>query len=184
MSASAYETAIHGVIVQASGLSAQNVFWASQTADVNKPAGQHTTLQFISEIGVGLNSENILTYDENQPNGQEIGHAHVVIRELVLSLQVIGGTTVGDGSARDIATKIQRRLKLPTVREPLSAVGLSLFDYGVVQSLPAILDADFEARAVFELRFYLREIETERTGYIASAEIENEVNGDVIIVPN
>ena len=182
MSAATYENAIHAAVVSASGLSDQNVFWESQTIDHLKPGVQFATLKITSEKALGSSFDTLLTFEPESALGEEIRQEYVFVRELVLSLQIVGGTTVGVGSARDIATKLQRKLQLPATQEVFNGAGLSLINAGDVQNLPEILDAGFEARAVLSLTFYLRETEVTRTGYIDSAEIENEVNDEIIIV--
>ncbi len=178
----AIENALYTWVQTASGLAAAQVIWAAQGDDLNRPAGQFVTLKMGNDRPLGAAPALSHTYDAGAANGQQIILKVDEVRELVVSVQVYGGPATTGTSARAIATKIQNALGLPTRRAALATAGLSPFDRGQILNVPEVLDADFEARAVFDVRFYVGDGAEERTTYVQSVEIEDTGTSSIFTV--
>jgi hypothetical protein len=176
------ETAIYAWALARSGLASTNVLWAFQTTDTQKPTGQFVTLKLDTGSPIGSHPEHVHSYDAGADLGAEITLETLEVVRASLSVQVIGGGTNGDSSARAVASKLQRSLALDTAREAFLTAGFSILDRGTIQHLPEILDADFEARAVFDVQILLSDGVTETIGYIATVQVEDTLTEDTFSV--
>jgi hypothetical protein len=186
MSAANYttiENAIYAWALAKSGLASTQILWSSQTEDTQKPSGQHITLKLDTGQALGAFPETVHTYDDEEAtNGQEITHATREVIEASLSVQVIGGPTVGAGSSRSLANTLQRSLALDGVRAAFQAAGFSVIDRGTLSHIPEILDADFEARTVFDVRLLVSDSATEQTGFFETVQITDELTDETFEV--
>jgi hypothetical protein len=178
----AIENAIFAWVRDASGLSASQIVWSEQISDINKPTGQHVRISLGQDTQLGAHPEVTHEYDSGASAGAEITITAESISEFPVTVQVLGGSTVQNSSARAIASTIRNKLALTTTKDAFAAVGISCFDLGRVQSLPAILASNYEARAFFEARFYVLQSVSETNTYISSTEIENLDTGDLFTV--
>jgi len=174
------ENALRAWVVTASGLPQSLVIWANQNGP--KPLGQHITLHLGEDVPLGAFSENTHDYEASRPAGEEI---HLVVKgtsEFSLEVQVYGSKEVGATSARALVKRIQTALGLPSIRDALADAGLVCFDRGTITNVPAILDADFEARSVLEARFYVTDDAFDATTFIETVEITDQGNDETFIV--
>jgi hypothetical protein len=179
------ENAIFDWVHLGSGLAADLVVWAAQTDDSNRPPGQHVQIQIGPDVALGGAPHVRHKYLAGQALGQEIALTLDVVREIAVSVQVFGGKTTEPttgASARGLAGKIQKAISLPTRRQALNDAGLAPFDVGTIEHVPEVLDADFEARAVFTVRMLVADDAEERVGYIATVEITDLGTGAVYTV--
>jgi hypothetical protein len=178
----AIEDALFTWVQSASGLAAAKVLWSAQATDVNRPTGQHVEIRIGTDTPLGAAPYVSHEYDEDADAGEEITISVNEVRELVFVVQVFGGATTTSSSSRSVATLIQNALGLPSVRTLLETAGLSPFDRGKIEHVPELLDADFEPRAILEVRFYVADGISEVTGYIDSVEIEDTSAGEFFTV--
>jgi hypothetical protein len=177
---SALENAIRTWVKTGSGLSDTLVIWANQ--DGPRPTSQHATILIGADTPVGAAPAVTHAYDEDADTGEEITITAREVSELAVTVQILGGAATTSSNARALAKKTQVALGLPTVRAALKAAGLSCFDRGKVESVPEVLDADYEARAVLDVRFYIADDASEVIGYIATVEIEDLDTGTIYTV--
>lgn len=78
-------------------------------------------------------------------------------RQVTVSVQVWGASTVGDASAMDVVAALKGGLSLPSVRRALRAAGVAVFDTGVARNLSELLATQFEGRAQFDVKAYYAE---------------------------
>lgn len=162
------ETAIQNWVETASGLADNKVIWADQ--DGGRQATPYMTIRMGDLVAVGTGDEVEQIFDEEADAGEEIEHRIHGQRELHVTVQAFG-PVVGASSARALLSKVQAALSLPSVRETLRAAGLTAFDAGKIQNISALLGADFEGRAVLDVRFYIAESVSEFTTYIEHVEV-------------
>jgi hypothetical protein len=173
---SAIENALFAWVQTASGLASSGILWAEQSTDVNRPTGQHVSIKIGTDTPLGSAPEKRHTF-VGSPVEQEVEIQVIEFRELIVSIQAFGGLTTTGTSARALAAKIQTSLGLPSVRAALDVAGLSCFDRGKIEHVSEVLDADYEARALFDARFYLADDVTERVTYVQHVEVEDTVTG-------
>lgn len=95
-----------------------------------------------------------------QPQGQ---------REIPLEMQVFTDDVALGTSAIFLAEQIKTGLLLPSVRNQLTAVGVSPFDPGRVSYAPSIVGTGFRGRATCTIRCYVpAQALAEYVGYISS----------------
>jgi hypothetical protein len=176
----ALEDALFAWVKGASGFSEEQILWLDQ--DGPRPAGQHIGLRLGADAPLGSAPELTHDYDAGRPAGAEIVCTVKEVRELSVTVQVFGGATTTSNAPRAIAGKLQTALGLPTVREALGAAGLSVFDRGRVLSVPEVLDADFEARAVLTIRCYVADDAEESTTFIETVDCEGHSPGETFTV--
>jgi len=166
------EDAIRKWVRDASRLADGQVIWSDQ--DGPRPLGVFITIRLGDLLPLGAVDETATDYDPTGGPGEEIVTTVRGVREFPVSIQCFGTDTVGRDTARALLSRVQTALGLPSVREALGTVGLSPFDAGQVRNLSVILDAQFEGRALLEVRFYVVEEMTERTTYISTVEVTDE----------
>lgn len=153
-----------------SGYASGKVIWANQ--DGGRPSGNFCTVNLTAMTPLGALDELRRTQDLGRAGngvdtvGTEIEHKVHGLRELAISVQCFTTEKTGDNCARAVLSKVQASLMLPTPRFALRDAGLGPFDRGVIRDVSALLDSDFEARAVLDLRFYVSEEVAEFSTYI------------------
>jgi len=179
MNETAMQTALRTWVRLASKLDDSKIVWSEQ--DIPRLATPYITMRMGDLVPLGSTDEVNHTYDATQPNGQEIEIEIKGQRSFALSLQCFG-----DGpnqSARQILSNVQTALGLPSVMGILEAAGLSSYDKTPIQNVTALLETAFEPRAVTSIYFYCSEAVSERTTYIESVEVENEINETTFTIP-
>lgn len=158
------ESALAQWVQNASGLTA---VWANQNA--GQPAGDYVLLQLDGPIPLGLDAVRYIT-DLGRTAGQEIEARVVGERECHLLVQAFTASALGGTAANRVIGRLQLALTLPGTVSLLRAAGVSVFDIGPVQNLPALLEADIHGRASMRVRFYVRDSVSEFGPYIATVE--------------
>lgn len=169
----AIEDAIWQWVKNASGLADSQIVWSDQVTDINKPTGQHVRIRLGDDSPTGVAPEVTHAFDSEADPGEEITISAQQITELPVSVQVFGGASTSNSSARALANTIRNKLALPGTKELFDAVDISCHDLGEVRVLSGVLDADFESRAVFESLFYVLDSVSETNTYIGTVEIED-----------
>ena len=123
---STVEDALRVWIKTATGLDDAHVIWAEQTGP--RPAGTFATLRLGDIIPVGLADDVQDSTDLLAPAGGEITFTAVGTREFRVSVQCFTAATVDDTTARNLLSKAQTALSLPTRRDALAAAGVKRFD--------------------------------------------------------
>lgn len=165
------ENSIRAAVRDALGLPDGSVIWADQ--DGTRPAEPFATVKLGTLVSLGQDATTH-DFDSGRPAGEEIEITVRGVRELPVSVQVFAPSTTGNGSAFAILSKLPGRLRLASVRDPLTLAGLSPFDVGGVQNLGQLLGPAFAGRATCDVRFYVADDVSERTTYIETVEIDRD----------
>lgn len=174
------ENALHAWVVSATGYPANRVLWRDQNA--NAKVADHITLHLSGPIVLGTD-ELKSTTDLLQPPGQEVTLAVSGDREWSLQVECFTGQVTTSSDAKSILSTLQTVGQLPSKLALLDAQGISLFDLGSVQYAPEIREVAFQGRALLLMRFYSRDVASEKTGYIAEVEITDTVAARTFIAP-
>ncbi len=181
MNWTAIEDALHAWVVASTGYLATRVLWRDQNT-INAPLADHITLHLNGPLVLGTD-EQLDRTDLLQPPGQEIILSVQGDREWSLEVQCYTGQTTTSADAKGILSTLQTVGQLPSKRALLTAQGISLFDLGSVQYTPEIREVAYQGRALLLMRFYSRDVATERTGYIAEVEVTDTVAARTYIAP-
>lgn len=160
---------IHRLLVLASGLSDQQVLLADQDAPASSI--DYLTFRLLGGASVGGARGEQITEDPEGEPGQEMILASRGSQEASLYLQAFTRATdpaQEQADAGSLLRCVQAQLRLTPTRDALYALGVSIFDFGVVQGVPGVYGSKFEGRATLDLRLYVNEGASWRTGYIAS----------------
>lgn len=144
----------------------------------------------ITDAGTGTHT--IIDTADTLRRGEEIEHVAGGPREIVLSIQCFAGvdasgdvgSPVGASSPRQVLERLRNRSGLPSVRAPLWDAGLGLIDFGSVRDFGRAMDATiFEPRAQADVRFFTQAAERETGTIIETVEVQNEVSGTSVWLP-
>lgn len=156
------------------GLPPEAVYFANQEWPGN-PGAARITIAIDGPFVVGVDGQ-IVTFDDERPNGEEVGLSAEGNRELVVRLQAFAPQVVGAGpTAQQIAAACLAVLGADSVRSALWAAGLGVLVPGDVVTLPAVVSGRHEGRAALDSRFSVRQEVTERVGYFETAVLEGVV---------
>lgn len=178
MDESVIEEALRAWVRKASGLDDNKIVFAEQ--DVIRLPIPFITLRLGDLVPLGSADEMKQSFDATRPPGEEVEVTVQGSRSFSLSVQCFGNS---DKSARAILSKVQTALSLPSVREGFEAAGISSYEMSPVQNITALLETSFEPRAVMDIGFYCSEEVSERTTYIGSVEVEDEINETTFTIP-
>jgi hypothetical protein len=164
----AMQAAIKSAVVAGTGLRADNVLWAYQKFQGGaRPANErHITMLIGPSAPLGIDGYTTF-YDDSRAVGEEVELRTISIREFGVLIQCFGGTPAGNGSALATLQRFRDRLALPSVRDYLTAAGVSPFSPGTVNYVPGVEGTKFEGRATLEMRCYVNASESDYAGYIA-----------------
>ncbi len=165
------EDGLRAWVKTASGLADSQVIWADQAGA--RPAGAYITLQLGPIVALGACDEVETHYDEDADAGEEIELRVNGRRSFAVSIQAFTPSVTGASTARALLSTVQTALGLPSVRTALAAAGVTPFESGPVNYVPALVGTLFEGRATLEAQFYTRETVSEYLGYIDTVETEN-----------
>lgn len=165
------EDAVFAWVHDASGLETSAIFFSQQ--DVNAPGGPYLTIKIGDPVRVGGHDGFTEAFDES--DGMVV-LTTIGPREVTIQVAAYGCPTNGNDSARAVVGKLQDSLGLPSVRQTLIDAGLGVLEEGTVQDLSAIFGTDFEGRAVLEVLGLINATAEERSGYIHSVQLVNEVD--------
>ncbi len=189
MTWSTIESAIKAAIESAlSGVSGLTVQWANQR--LPQPVRPYLTLKRGAVIGHGMPERRDET-DLTQPAGEEIALSVVQRVEFSVSAQAYSEHPVAEfgtpsmqvATAADLLEQVKTRLLLETNLDRLSIAGLALVETSDVRDLPESTSNSWSSRAQMDLRFYATSVATERTDYIETVEITNEMTGETFTAP-
>lgn len=179
---SAVENALHAWLdaaMAAVGVDADRILWSDQ--DAPRGEGAYLTVRRGDLVPVSNPMTQLVDHSEDVPPpaaGQEFEHRTEVTMALTVSLQAFDSRMVGDTTGVALLHEAIMHLGLPTIRDALHAAGLFCFDRGGIRNVSELVGADFESRAVADVRFYLNDVRSEFTGYIASVELTPNVDGE------
>jgi len=167
------EAALVAWVETGSGL-AGAVLMAQQTAP--QPPMPYATVRLSGPRTGGAPWPRVYqSYDPAQPTGQEIAFQAVFDCEVTCSVQVYTASPFGAGSARALMSQVRTSLGLDTVLFALRAAGLAVQAPGDIQDLSALLDTTWQGRAALDVIFGIAEDATERSGYVATVGVVNNV---------
>lgn len=174
------EDALRAWVLAASGYTDQLVLFGYQND--NAPNEDYATISLGGQTQIG---HDCLTsdYDAMRPAGQEIELKVAGEREFSVTVEFYTTAVTGQATGRALASKVQTALRLPSIRAALNDAGISPFDHGDIQWLPAVESTRFVGRAILTIRCYIRDDLAERTGYIDKVEVLDIDTGDVIQIP-
>lgn len=176
----AIEDALQAWVVASTGYAANRVLWRDQ--DANAKVADRITLHISGPIVLGTDEQSSAT-DLLQPAGQEITLSVRGDREWSLQVECYTGVTTTTSDAKSILSKLQTVGQLPSKLALLDAQGITVFDHGSVQYTPEIREVAYQGRALLLMRFYSRDVASEKTGYIAEVEITDTVAARTFIAP-
>lgn len=172
------ENALQALVKAATGFDNRHCYWADP--NVSRPQdGPFATLELVDRQAVGLVPETEQIDHGDGAPGQEVELSAKQTIDCGLRVQVFAppargtkpGTPRGAASASTIASRLRLAASLPSNLDRLDAVGVSVYDFGNVLDVPAVVAADFEARAVLDLRFFVVDSVSEFTGYIGTVQV-------------
>lgn len=178
------ENALVAWVAAQSGLTSGQALWAHSNA--SRPAGTFVTLQIVDVTPVTATDEVSVvdhTSDVTPPAvGAEIELAVRARRQFGLSLQCFAPASPiavprSSSAPRAILEKLSASLALPSVRGGFESVGVTCYHRGAVQDIPALVGANFEGRAVLDLRFYAVDGLSEFTTYIGTVDAAGDPAG-------
>lgn len=155
-------------LLPVSGLAAGRVFFEHQK--YNRPAtGAYLTIRFASLAPRGVDA-TVNTFDPVGPAGQELIQTTTGRRDLRVSVQVWQAPTTSredaNPSAFDLASRLNTGIGRPRIRRRLVKSGIGIMSVGTVRDLSAVLGADFEGRAQFEILAYVKTVDIDRETFI------------------
>jgi hypothetical protein len=179
----AIENALQAFVVARSGLAATQVIWAHQNA--SQPAGAFITLEIVGD-SLTEGSPEVLEDDTGTTPGAEVTLTSQSMLDCGLRIQCFTppargtapGVPTGSASARAILSQVRTGSALTATVEALAAAGVSVYDLGAIQFVPAIAGTDFEGRGVLDLRFYVLDSAVETTTYIGEVDAAGTVSED------
>jgi len=174
------QDAIFDWVVASTGLADSVVTWRDQNDPA--PVAAHVALHLSGPIVLGQDAQTT-AYDPLAAPGQEITLGVEGDRELGLRVEFYSPDTASATDAMSRAASFLTACQLPTKREILRAAGLSLIDLGRPDYVPSIQEIEFQGRAFVDMRLYMRDLASERTGLIESAELTNLDTGGVFTAP-
>jgi hypothetical protein len=165
-------------VLPASGLPDNAVYFATQNGPSLAP-GPCITIALGGPVRIGMLDPVTKTVDLGAPNGKEIVFTSKGLRELVVTLQAFSPQANAldmENDARELLSRIDASLALPTIRPSLNKIGLGVLRQGNVVWQPGIIRAGWEGRAVLETVFCVSETATGAVGYIETANITGTVD--------
>lgn len=171
------ENALVAWVKAQTGFATGQVLWANSNA--SRPAGEFVSLQ-LTDVTPITAADEVQAIDHTgdlvAPDaGAEIEMAVQARRQFGLSLQCFApaGPIAVPRSAtapRAILEALSASLALPSVKAGFEAVGVSCYSKGATQDIPALVGANFEGRAILDLRFYVVNGLSEFTTYIGTVD--------------
>lgn len=160
------ETALQAWIAGASGLASGRVYLENQ--DGNAPDDQpFATFHIGDDQNIGM-PERVRTVDPANPATTLLVTSTDVITTVVEISFFTPGKTLGNASARQLASNIRASLGLDDFRGPLNVAGVGVLRAGPVRWIPDLNNrTQWEGRAVLEVEITVALAALGRVGYIA-----------------
>lgn len=164
------ENALYGVVATACG--SVPVAWDRQRAP--RPAPPFATLHLEGPAGYsGAAPEWHRSFDPDVAHGGtslvaggEIVNTTIHHHEYTLRVQTYATT---QPAAREVVMLVHDAVHMESVRDALRAAsGIVIAKVGAVRNIGALLDTDWEGRALIEIVIRVADVVTERVGYIAT----------------
>lgn len=160
-------------VVPVSGLSGDRVFFEHQK--YKRPAtGAYVTILFVSLTPRGVDAV-VNEFDPDAAAGEEILQTVVGRRMLLARVQVWQAPTTSRDdnvpSAMELASKLNTGLGRPSVIRKLNRAVIGVLDIGGIRNLSTALGADFDGRAAFDVRMYVKMLDSERTTFIETTSV-------------
>lgn len=132
-----------------------------------RPEGAFISLFMDGPTRLGV---DYVTYETNlsNPAGEEITETITGVRDLTVRITCYGGSPTEATNPVAVATSLMAGLRLSGVAMVLNDAGLFWHGDTSITSVPAIIAADFEPRAVLEQPFYVKDTLAQSSGYIAT----------------
>lgn len=167
----AIENALAALVKRASGYPV--VIWADQNAE--RPAKPYCSLRLDNDgSAAGLDELRVRDADAPAP-GADLVLETVKHDEFLFTVNVYGAAVTGPLSARVVATKVKNALSLESNIEALDAANIAVIDQGTVQNLTALLEVEFEPRAVLAIRLRVADGAEELNTWIETVETTTEI---------
>lgn len=163
------ENTLQAQFVAACGLTGDRVRWGHQSRDSVQSAGDFALLEMFRFLTVGSPEDSVI--DNPTPGaGTEILIRSQAQTEFEVRFSIFTMTPTGSNSAGARAINVRHYLERDDVLENLQAAGIALVNVEDVQRIPAVLETEFQDRAVFVARFRTLDGSSYATTYIESAE--------------
>jgi hypothetical protein len=156
------------------GVTGLPVIWSAQ--DVDQPATDYLSMQLDGPFPVGRDYQRSLPA-ETPTDGAELELVTVGEREVHLTINAFSAAVTGASTAARYVSKAQLALSQQGYRRGLKAAGISVFDFGRPQQLPQLLEADFQGRVAWRLRFSVRDGLSEFVTYIEKVTGTHSIDG-------
>jgi hypothetical protein len=162
----AVEAAILGWLVSATGLDADSVLLANDKYP--QPTMPYVTAKVPIPRNAGGLDEHRYSYDAAQPNGKQLTTTVVGQRETVVAVEAFTMGTVGRGSARELLSRAETCITLPSIQQALEAAGLAFVNVDGRGDFTAPLGPVGQGRATLDVRFRLVDTASEQGTFIES----------------
>lgn len=178
----ALEDLITAELATASGLArsgaSARIFFAHQRMPAleGAQAAIFLSLREVNDVAPATPSET----QRNAPTpsaGAEILIGTLAEVEFSYRVELFSRELSGSSSAYSLLDAVVRRLKLEGVTTRLHRNGLVLVEQGELTSIPAVLETEYESRAVVELRFRAIQRVEEATTYIETIGVTGTLAG-------
>lgn len=134
------------------------------------PADRYCTYRIQNLTQLGTPTQ----HNTNADGKYELRHTY----SLTLRLSTIGPDMA------ETAVSWQVKLKRPSVRDAFGAIGLALYDEGVIKDAPRFVANRFEDKSIIDARFYIVVSDIDDQGWIEFIELEEKylrANNSVIV---
>lgn len=169
----AVEDALSAYVRAATGFDMAHCYWVAPNVHRPSDGVPFATLEVIDRVPRGAVPGIQMNFDLSR-SGQEFETQHQQILDCGFRVQIFAPPLRGSQpavprgamNAATIAERVRLSAALQSVVDALRAVGVSIWDMGNVRYIPGLAGADFEGRAVLDLRFYWGDWVSDFTTYV------------------
>jgi hypothetical protein len=166
---SAIENALHALAVRRLGFANDHVIWDQQNGA--RPTVPFASMRIDNDTTQAGLDEVRPPRDATSPApGADIVVETVKHTEFTCTVQVFGVAATGSSSPRALLIGLRNSLSLDSEIETLDAANLAVIEQGTVQNLTALLENDFEPRAVLAIRLRTADGAEDLTTWIETVE--------------
>lgn len=141
---------IQNVIAAAAGVT---TIWKDQ--NVNAPPLPYLALSMSGDITIGIDGKT-QTQDITRPAGTEIEIATFGMREMTLQIEAFTAQSIpGARAASGLLSQLKTALETEPNVDVLALAGVSMFDPGTVDFVPAVVGTGFRGRGLLSIRCYV-----------------------------
>jgi lysophospholipase L1-like esterase len=165
------ENALQARIALGLRLPGDRVRWGDVSRDGHGTAGDYAILRVgnITSLAPATPEQSITNNPQAFPGGEILLNS-LEPTEFELSITVYSMRTTGNHSAYARATSARSALHSESTTAALEAVNVAIVQCESVQSLPALLETEYQGKAVFTALIRISDGNTESVTYIESAE--------------